>query len=133
MLLVAYVFRKFYSLLGTVNFLEIMINSKYDSGCLSHIPEYIEAPPFEVLIDFINSYVVEEITEPCVDVMCPRGFGRSILRNTLPSDISIAFHSCEQVGYSLADMTPDIQYWLKVGLHRPDGIARFTFELSGKP
>ena len=109
------------------------MNFKYYLGCLFDIPEDIEPPPLEVLQDFINNFVVEEITEPCVDVMCPRSIGRSILRNTVPTDIRIAFYSCGQVGYSLADMTPDIQYWLKAGLHGPDGIQISTFELSGKP
>ena len=89
----------------------------YDLGCLFEIPGDIEPPPIEVLKDFVNNFIVEEIAEPCIDAMCPRSTGRSILRNTVPTDIRIAFFSCGQVGYSLADMTPDIQFWLKAGFH----------------
>ena len=101
-----------------------MINLKY-LGCLFDLPADIDPPPFEVIQDFVNTFIVEEITEPCVDAMCPRRFGRSILRNTVPTDVKIAFYSCGQVGYSLADMTPDIQYWLKAGFHGPCIIRRF--------
>ena len=86
-------------------------------GCLFSIPEEVERPPFEDLQEFINNFVLEEIVEPCVDVMCPRTTGRSILRNKVATDIRIAFYSCQAVGYSLADMTPDIKLWLKEGLH----------------
>ena len=45
--------------------------------------------------------------------------GRSILRNKISTDIRKAFYSCRLVGYSLADMTPDIKLWLKAGIHVP--------------
>ena len=81
------------------------------------IPKDLDPPPFEEIQEFVNNFVEEEIVEPCLDVMCPRTTGRSILRNTVSTDIRKAFYSCRLVGYSLADMTPDIKLWLKAGIH----------------